>query len=157
LHELERGVPESLRQMIGRHFDRLEPDEQRLLEVASVAGVEFSAASLAAVLGDDVVRIEACCERLSRRRHMLRAHGEQVWPDGTVAGRYRFVHALYAEAIYARVTPGRQVQLHRRLGECQEAAWASRAPEIAAELSVHFERGRNPRRAVVYRRHAAAN
>ncbi len=157
LHELESGVPESLRQMIGQQFDRLEPAEQRLLEVASVAGVEFSAASLAAVVGDDVVQIEACCERLSRRRHMLQAHGEQVWPDGTVAGRYRFVHALYAEAIYARVTPGRRVQLHRRLGECQEAAWASRAPEIAAELSVHFERGRNPRRAVRYRRHAAAN
>jgi len=157
LDELETGVPESLRQMIGKHLDRLGSDEQRLLEVASVAGVEFSAATVAAGLEDDVVRIESGCERLTRRRHLLRAHGEEAWPDGTVAGRYHFMHALYAEAIYARVTPGRRAHLHRRLAERQEAAWGSRAPEIAAELSVHFERGGNPRRAALYRRHAAAN
>jgi predicted ATPase len=157
LEQLATRVPESLQQMIDKHLDRLEPDEQRLLEVASVAGVEFSAASVAAGLDDDVVRIEARCERLSRQRHMLRAAGEQGWPDGTVAGRYRFVHSLYAQAIYARITPGRRVGLHRRLAEHQQAAWATRSPEIAAELSVHFERGQDPRRAVVYRRHAAAN
>jgi predicted ATPase len=112
---------------------------------------------VAAGLDDDTMRVEAGCERLSRRGHWLRARGEQAWPDGTVAGRYHFVHALYAETIYARVGPGRRVQLHRRLGDRQEAAWASRAPEIAAELSVHFERGQSPRPAVVYRRHAATN
>jgi predicted ATPase/DNA-binding winged helix-turn-helix (wHTH) protein len=157
LEQLETGVPENLRQMIDKHLDRVGADEQRLLEVASVAGVEFSAASVAAGLDDDAMRVEARCERLSRRGHWLRAHGEQAWPDGTVAGRYRFVHALYAETIYARVAPGRRVQLHRRLGDRQEAAWASRAPEIAAELSVHFERGLRPRPAVIYRRHAATN
>ena len=44
--------------------------------------------------------------------------------------------------LYEQITPGRRIHLHRSLAACQEAAWASRAPEIAAELSVHFERGR---------------
>ena len=39
-------VPDSLRQMIEKLIDRLSADEQRALEVASVAGVEFSAAAL---------------------------------------------------------------------------------------------------------------
>ena len=157
LGQLETAVPENLRTMIDRHVDRLAPDEQRVLEVASIAGVEFSAASVAAGLDEDVIGVEACCDRLSRRRHVLQADPEKIWPDGTVAGGYRFVHALYAEAISRRVTPGRRAHLHRRLGERQEAAWAGRAPEIAAELSMHFERGQDSRRAVVYRRHAAAN
>ena len=157
LDQLETAMPASLGQMIDRNLDRLGPHERQLLEVASIAGVEFSAASVAAGLDDDAMQVEARCEQLSRRRHWLRAYGEQAWPDGTVVGRYRFVHALYAQAIYEQITPGRRIHLHRRLAACEEAAWASRAPEIAAELAVHFERGQNPRRAVVYRRHAAAN
>ena len=155
--ELQKRVPESLRQIIGTHLDRLGADDTRLLEVASVAGVEFSAATVAAGLDGDVMTTEIGCERLTRRRQLLRACGEQAWPDGTIARRYRFVHALYAEAIYARIPPGHRVQLHRRLAERQEAAWASRGTEIAAELSMHFERGGNPSRAAVYRRHAATN
>jgi hypothetical protein len=41
LEEIGLSVPESLRHMIDRQLDRLTPDEQRLLEAASVSGGEF--------------------------------------------------------------------------------------------------------------------
>ena len=44
------GVPDSLRQLIERQLERLPEPEQRLLEVASVVGVEFAAAEVAAGL-----------------------------------------------------------------------------------------------------------
>lgn len=153
--ELAAGVPENLRQMIERSLDRLDPDEQRLLEVASVAGVEFSAASAAAGLGEEVARSEARCAAVARHSQLLRASGEETWPDTTVAGRYAFVHALYREVLYGRITPATGVQLHRRIGERQEAAYGARAGEIATQLAMHFERGHDCRKAIAYLRLAA--
>ncbi len=40
----------SIRQMIERNLERLKPEEQAVLEGASVAGAEFSAAAVAAAL-----------------------------------------------------------------------------------------------------------
>src|SRR5262249_12079503 len=48
---LHDQVPESLRQMIEGQFDRLGAAEQRVLETASVAGVEFAAAAVAGGVG----------------------------------------------------------------------------------------------------------
>src|SRR5262249_38149026 len=48
LREVEAGAPETLWQMVDRQVERLSSDEQALLTVASVAGVEFSAAVAAA-------------------------------------------------------------------------------------------------------------
>src|SRR5438132_1010359 len=42
LHEIEVQVPETLRQMIETQIERLSAEEQRALEVASVAGAVFS-------------------------------------------------------------------------------------------------------------------
>jgi predicted ATPase len=155
LDELAQGVPESLRQMLEQQLDRLSVEEQQTLEAASVAGVEFSAAAVAAGIETDVVEAETRCERLARRQQWLRSVGIDEWPDGTVAGRYAFIHALYHHVVYERVTAARYIHLHRRIGACEEEAFGPGAREIAAELAVHFERGRDYRRAVQYLQHAA--
>jgi predicted ATPase/DNA-binding winged helix-turn-helix (wHTH) protein len=157
LMELAVGVPDNLRQIIERQLDRLSPEEQHVLAVGSVAGVEFSAAAVAAGLGQEVVHIEACCESLARRGPFLQSRGEQSWPDGTVAGKYGFAHAVYQEVVYTRLPAARRVQLHRRIGEGEEAGYGAQAGEHAAELAVHFERGRDYPRAVAYLKAAADN
>src|SRR5207245_8897472 len=68
----DMGVPESSGQMIEQQLARLSPEAQRVVEVASVAGVEFSAAAVAAGLPDAVVAVEELCEGLVRRQHWLR-------------------------------------------------------------------------------------
>ena len=50
LEEVEVSVPESLRQMIERRIEQLGGEERRILAAGSVAGMEFSAASVAAAL-----------------------------------------------------------------------------------------------------------
>jgi predicted ATPase len=143
--------------MLTRQFAELSPEAQQVLEVASVAGMEFSAAAVAAGLETDVMAAETRCEGLARQQHWLRAIGSDVWPDGTVAGRYAFLHALYHSVVSQHVTVARHLHLHRRIGEAKEAAYGPRASEIAAELAVHFTHGRDYHRAVQYLQHAGDN
>jgi len=153
--QLGMRVPESLRQMIEKQIDGLTVEEQRVLETASVAGVEFSAAAVAAGLGKEVEEIEEACSGLARRGHFLRPEAGGEWPDGTVAARYSFIHQLYQEVLQERVTVGRRARLHRLIGEREETAYGDRAGEIAGELAIHFEAGRDYRRAVRYLGQAA--
>ena len=121
--EVASRVPESLQQLIAQQIERLSPETQRLLEVASVAGAEFSAAAVAAGVETEVDAMEEQCEALVRQEHFLRASGTAEWPDGTVAARYGFLHALYQEVLYNRLTARRRQRLHQQIGEREEQAY----------------------------------
>lgn len=152
---VETALPRSLQQMIEQQLARLQPEEQRLLEAASVPGMIFSAASVAAALEADVEAVENCCEALARREQFVNAVGAEDWPDGTVSTQYRFRHVLYQQVFYERLPAARRASLHRRIGEREEAAYRARPGDRAAAIALHFERGRDPLRAVRQRQIAA--
>ena len=60
-----------------------------------------------------------------RGDQFLRASGTAEWPDGTVAARYGFRHALYQEVLYERITARGRSSLHRQIGEREEEAYGS--------------------------------
>jgi DNA-binding winged helix-turn-helix (wHTH) protein len=153
----EASLSHGLREMIGIQIDRLTRNEQRLLEAASVAGAEFSAAIVSNAAGDDVCDAERICETLARKGLMLRAAGAAEWPNGMVAGRYAFLHNLYQEVLYQRLAPGQRSRLHLQLGERLEEGYGQKANEIAAVLALHFEEGREFSKAVRYLVQAAQN
>ncbi|MGC1615812.1 MAG: AAA family ATPase [Candidatus Acidiferrum sp.] len=151
----ESGVPGNIRQTILSQIERLSGQDQRLLEVASVAGAEFSAAAVAAGFSEDTDplttdQIEQRCEELARTSPFLHPGGFAQWPNGTIAAGYGFRHALYEEVLYDGVSSDRKRRLHQAIGERLEAAYGEQAVRIAAELAVHFERGGENRRAVKY-------
>lgn len=154
---IESWTPESLQQMIEKQIERLSAVERRVLEAASVAGAKFSAAAVAAGTEIAIEEIEARCSDLARREQFLRARGTAEWPDGTVATRYGFLHALYQDVVYGRLTPRQQQRLHQQIGERVEQAYGEQAREIAAELALHFEQGRDYRRAIQYLQQAGEN
>ena len=102
-------TPPSIVQMIERNLERLNADEQALLEAASVAGAEFPAAAVAAAVERPLNDVEASCTRLSRQQQFVHLGGIAEWPDGTVAARFQFLHSLYRDILYDRVSPGRRV------------------------------------------------
>jgi predicted ATPase len=57
--------------------------------------------------------------------------------------------------VYAHLGGGQKVRLHRCIGARKEAGYGERVGEIAGELALHFERGRDYGRAVRYRQLAA--
>jgi predicted ATPase/DNA-binding winged helix-turn-helix (wHTH) protein len=157
LEDLSQGIPPTIRQMIEKQFERLSAEEQRLLEASSVAGMEFSALEAAAGLGETVEEVEQQCAALARRELFVRERGKSVWPDGTVTGHYEFLHALYQQVLYERISVGRRVRLHRSIGEREEQGYGQQADKRAALLAMHFTQGLDYSRAVQYHRQAAAN
>ena len=147
-------VPDSLRHMIDMQLDGHSAEEQQVLEAASVAGVEFSAAAVAAGLAREAEHVDDWCTSLARRGQFLLANEELVWPDGTVAGCYSFAHALYQQVLYQRVSAAQRVRLHQRIGARLEAGYGAQAGDMATELAMHFARGRDTQRAVQYLRQA---
>jgi DNA-binding winged helix-turn-helix (wHTH) protein/tetratricopeptide (TPR) repeat protein len=148
ISKVEVGVPDSIKQMIEKQIDHLDAEEQRTLEAASVAGAEFSTLALAAGLETDQTIVETQCDRLARRRQFIQDSGVH---------RYGFIHALYQNVLYDRLSASKRVQLHQRIGSWSERFYGDRAGEIAAELAMHFERAANYRQAVRYLQQAAEN
>ena len=153
--DLHALVPSDLHKMLDARIASLPEEECTLLENASAAGVEFSAALLAASLERPLEVVEEACERLAWRELFLEDADVEQWPDGTVAGRFRFVHSLYREVLYARLASARRVRAHRAMAERKEQAFGGSTADVSAELAEHFERARDPARAIRYRREAA--
>jgi predicted ATPase len=118
-------IPEGLRPLIGKQFDNLQKEEQRLLEIASVVGAEFGAATIATVLAQPVEAVEELCGKLANTGQFVSESGVEEWPDGTMGGRYRFLHVLY-KAIYDRIAEARRVQWHRHIAERKTATYGER-------------------------------
>ncbi len=153
----ESEVPGSLQQMIARQLEESGEEERRVLEVASVVGVEFSTIVVANVLNRDPDSIEEVCETLAYRGQLLQEHGVDERPDGSLSGRYKFRHVLYQNLLYQRIAEVRRVRLHRMIGEYEERTQGEHAAEMAAELAMHFERGRDVERAILWLQKAGEN
>ena len=149
-------IPESLHILIEQHVAHLSRDDQRLLEAASVAGVEFTAAAVAAGLAQAEERVEARCTALAQQGRFFQASGQAEWPDGTVTAGYRFRHALYQDIVYRRLPAGRQSRLHARIGTRLAHGFGEQAGEMAAAVAMHCVRGRLLPQAVPYLRQAGA-
>ncbi|MGH8515051.1 MAG: transcriptional regulator, partial [Gammaproteobacteria bacterium] len=157
MDEFSLSVPQRLRVLIEQRIDALSPVEQRLLAAASLAGEEWSAALVAAALNMDWDAVDECCEALAERGQMIAQAGITEWPDGTVAGRYRFLHALYEDFLYQRLAAAQRLRFHKRLAERLAVAYGEQSHQVAAELADHFERGCDYARAVRYLGQAAEN
>jgi predicted ATPase len=140
--------------MIQRRLESLPRDDNDLLECASIIGTQFNVALLASIARRDLEDVETQCVRLSTAG-WLRDGGLTILPDGTVAGTYGFVHALYQEVLYERVAPVRRARLHLAAGRWLEQAFGDRAREHASELARHFDAGLDHTAAIRFLRFAA--
>jgi tetratricopeptide (TPR) repeat protein len=138
------GLPESIREAIGRRFSRLSQACNTLLTVASVAGRDFSLP-----IAEEVTKLP--------ENVLLDAVDEAVAADilrevtGT-PGRFSFTHGLIREVIYSRQTAARRVRLHHHLAEAIELH--SETGDLPlAELACHFGHAagyRDAQKAVLY-------
>ncbi|MEK6283646.1 MAG: hypothetical protein AABN95_25100, partial [Acidobacteriota bacterium] len=157
LSEMELEAPESVRSMISKKVDSLEEEERRALQYASVEGQEFHSTVVAGLLGVDEVDLEELLARIEKTHRLVVTQGEEELPDGSLATTYRFAHALYGNFLYGALVPKRRTMLHRQAGEQLVQHYGKRAPQIATQLALHFERGRDFVRAVEFLIHAGDN
>jgi len=149
------GIPENLRGFIERRLDSLAPEDRRLLEACSVAGSRFSAGTVAAALDRNPVETEEHCDALCRHGRFLQRWAAPERSGASAPRQYEFRHALYQGILYDGVSPERRVNLHRAIGLEMERSVGPNTPDLAAELALHFEQGRDPLRAARYLKQAA--
>jgi predicted ATPase/DNA-binding winged helix-turn-helix (wHTH) protein len=142
--------PDSVRRLVDTQIDRLSALEQRIIEVAGVAGMTFRSGVVAHALEADVDDVDSACESLAGERRLLQYAGTETWPDGTIQSRYAFRHALFQHAALARSTAATARMRHRRIAERLEAGYPGHEEAVAGELAVHFEQGQVPAKAARY-------
>jgi DNA-binding winged helix-turn-helix (wHTH) protein/tetratricopeptide (TPR) repeat protein len=157
LDEMDLEIPESVRAMIRRKSEALESGSQLALQYASVQGEEFLSTVLARLLDTDDLSVEEQLATLARTHRLIELRGEEELPDGSVATRYAFAHSLYQNVFYDELVSKRRALLHARAGEQLLLHYGDRAPRIAVQLAIHFERGRDWARAIEFLLHAGAN
>ena len=150
-------IPESIQRAISTQIDRLQTDERLLLESASVAGMNFTLSVVATVTGISLYEAESALTSLARRQRFIRRSDMLNNSTGRVMSGFEFMHVLYREAFNQRILPERLEELHRRVGACKEALDAQTSQQMAVELAMHFELGRESQRAVFYLEQAAQN
>ena len=124
------GIPQGVREVIGRRLGRLPEESKRVLTLASVIGREFGLDAVERIgdlSGDDLVEV---LDEAVEARLLTSVPGAR--------GRLRFGHALIRETLYEGLTTVRRVQLHRRVGEALESLHAPDPEPHLAELAHHF-------------------
>ena len=152
---VNREVPAGLRALLLKQVDDLGAPARQVLAAASVSGIRFTTAEVAAVLQRAVEEVDAICNELTQQRAFIAAQELLTWPDGTVTGRYRFRHVMFSEVLYEQLGMVQRARWHRLVAERVEAGYGGRARELAGALALHFERGQDVRRAVQHRQYAA--
>jgi DNA-binding winged helix-turn-helix (wHTH) protein/tetratricopeptide (TPR) repeat protein len=152
LRQIALEVPQKLRRMLEAQIDSLPQEDQRTLEVASIEGTAFSVEVSAPAANLHPEPFEELCQRLSRRRHIVRPMESQRREDGVGCQTYEFVHALYREVLYRRQAPGRRAKLHQHIAERLRYLHSEHVSEIAARLSYHLEQASDWSGAIQYLR-----
>lgn len=122
---LGHDVPESIVRSIEAEKERLSALEQRALEAASVAGLEFSTAAVAAALADGVVRVEEACLQLARSGRFLRIANPLAYPADSNAQSCAFIHPLHRQVIFDRLGISRRLEIKRNLAAFESAEHAT--------------------------------
>ena len=152
--QLHTVLPDGPRQLIEWQYHRLPLGEQRVTDAASVVGVEFDAAAIAAVLSESVEWVEERCEALQRRECFIRRDGSIRNADGQQCAQYRFEHALFKDVLYGHQPPNRLQRIHRQIAERLEKSF-DRDDSYPTELGEHWLAGGEFGRAVGYLLRAA--
>ena len=151
LPDIERDLPESSRAMIERKIAQLSGEDRKLLTAASVQGYEFDSAVVAQVLNLADDEIEERLEKLEHIYAFVKLTRDIEFPNRTLTQRYRFVHVLYQNVLYASLRTTRKVMmLSLKVAQTIEGFYGKQKASVANELATLYEAGREILKAASY-------
>jgi DNA-binding winged helix-turn-helix (wHTH) protein len=148
------AVPRNLAAIIDHYIARLDSEQRLVLSAAAVRGVEFRVSTVSDALERDAAWADQICHELAREQLWLAAPRGDDGND-VAEQSYSFRHALFRQVLYERTAPSARAQLHAKVGAALERERATGVAVAAAELAMHFERGRDPVPALRYYAEAA--
>jgi class 3 adenylate cyclase len=126
----EKGLPQSVRAVVGQRVDRLGEDTRRVLSQAAVIGRDFDIEVLGLVVGMEEDLLLDLVDNATRA-------GLLVEVDGIV-DRFSFAHALTQHTLYEDLGASRRARVHRKIADALEQVYGAAPEARAAELARHF-------------------
>jgi class 3 adenylate cyclase/tetratricopeptide (TPR) repeat protein len=144
------GIPEGVRDAIGRRLSRLSVETNNSLRLASVIGHEFDLVLLEQLAGNsEGLILDAIDEAKS---------AALVSNIGGAVDRYVFTHMLVRATLYDELDPARRARMHERVGIALERLATDKPHQRVDELARHWIAAAtnivNAKKAVVYARQA---
>jgi eukaryotic-like serine/threonine-protein kinase len=127
----ELGIPEGVREVIGRRLSRLSEGCNRMLTLVSTMTGGFTWDALKAVSGEDEAKLLDLLDEALSAQLIHERKGDQ-------AGSYDFTHALIRQTLYEELSTPRRVLLHRQIGEALEKLYEANPELHLTELAHHF-------------------
>jgi class 3 adenylate cyclase len=135
------GLPQSIRDVIGRRVDRLGGEAREVLTLAAVIGRSFELELL--------MRLTSEHELLDLLEAAVAA--SLLDESAERAGRFSFVHSLINQTLYEELGATRRSTLHHRVALALEELSGTESDERVAELALHWRMaGVDPSRAAGY-------
>lgn len=131
----ELGLPNSVRDVVGRRAGRLGDEAIRVLSVAAVIGREFDVDLLGAVAQVDEDQLLDLMDASVAAALLV---------ESDVAGHYRFAHALIQHSLYHELSPTRRQRAHQRIAEALETDDTGEDAAVLAELARHWVAATRP-------------
>ena len=124
------GIPDSVREVIGRRLSRLPGDVEELLRSAAVIGRRFDIAVLATSTGRPQPLVLEALEAARRAALVREVSGSP--------GRFTFAHALIRDTLYQELGQAQGMVLHRAVAQAMESLAAGHDETYLAELAYHW-------------------
>lgn len=124
----ELGIPEGIKEVVGRRLSRMSEGCNRMLGRASALTNGFTWEELT------VISDEPEDELLD---YLDEALGAQLIAERN-RGQYAFTHALIRATLYDELSTPRRVRLHRRVAESLETLYADDIDAHLGELAAHY-------------------
>ena len=126
----EKGLPQSVREVVGQRVARLGDEVGRVLSLAAVIGREFDLDLLAAVAEVDENDLLDLIDRATEASLVIEVEG--------VIERFSFTHALTQHTLYEDLGATRRARTHRKVAEALEDLCGDTMGPRAGELARHF-------------------
>ena len=144
------GIPEGIREVVGRRLSALSEVTNDALRWAAVIGTEFDLAIVEVAGGPSGVELLDALDEAT-------AAGVLQEVGGAV-GRYRFAHALVRSSLREEISTNRRVRMHWNVGEAIEARSGIGVDDHLDTLAYHYGEGAlagDPAKAVGFIRRSA--
>ena len=137
----DTGIPEGIREVVGRRLSRLGDDVEGVLRSAAVIGYEFDVDLLADVVGRDADDVLDALDTAASANLVI-----EIGVD-----RHRFAHALVRETLHEELSSSRRARQHRKVAQALEVRHADDIDAVITELATHWAEasaGGDPTRAI---------
>jgi tetratricopeptide (TPR) repeat protein len=144
------ALPARVEAVIEERIDRLDPELQEMLTVASVEGEVFIAQVVAEVLQWNEKTTQHRLAGELARRHRLVMEQEELHSIRGRLSHYRFGHVLFRDYLYNRLGSGERRLLHAKTAVALAKAYEGQLDEIAVQLAHHFRHAGDRASAIQY-------